>query len=166
MDDGHTMFFVMGADPGGAGAGVDLRQLLPNTTDWYGRFRLPHNASNDYGIDRQKQRSRESYSGLSSIHLEDLAITESMGPLLDRGAEHLGTSDVMVIRVRRRLLAAARALRDTGELPPGAENRAVYRTRSGSIFLPKGADWIAATEDLRQAFVDHPELDPNPKVLG
>jgi phenylpropionate dioxygenase-like ring-hydroxylating dioxygenase large terminal subunit len=165
MDDGHTMFFLM-STASGLGAGIDLREVLPNTSDWYGRFRLPQNGSNDYQIDRQKQRSRASYTGLSSIHLEDLAITESMGPLLDRSAEHLGTSDVMVIRVRRRLMAAALALRDSGEVPPGAENPSVYHARSGSVFLPKGADWIAATEDLRKAFVDHPELDPNPKVVG
>jgi phenylpropionate dioxygenase-like ring-hydroxylating dioxygenase large terminal subunit len=165
MDDDHTMFFVMGV-AGSVGAGIDLREVVPNTSDWYGRFRLPQNAGNDYQIDRQKQRSMQSYTGLSSIHLEDLAITESMGALLDRSAEHLGTSDVMVIRVRRRLMAAARALREHGEIPPGAANPAVYRTRSGSVFLPKDADWIAATEDLRAAFVDHPELDPDPKVLA
>jgi hypothetical protein len=165
MDDDHTMFFVMGA-AGSVGAGVDLRDVLPNTTHWYGRFRLPQNAGNDYQIDRQKQRTMKSYTGLASIHLEDLAITESMGTLLDRTAEHLGTSDVMVIRARRRLIGAALALRDQGEIPPGAENPLVYRTRSGSVFLPKDADWIAATEDLRRAFVDHPELDPDPKVFA
>jgi phenylpropionate dioxygenase-like ring-hydroxylating dioxygenase large terminal subunit len=165
MDDDHTMFFVMGAQ-GSVGAGIDLRQVQPNTTDWYGRFNLPQNAGNDYQVDRQKQRSMQSYTGLSSVHLEDLAITESMGTLLDRTVEHLGTSDVMVIRTRRRLMAAARALQEQGEIPPGAENPHVYRTRSGSTFLPKDADWLAATEDLRKAFVEHPELDPNPKVLA
>jgi phenylpropionate dioxygenase-like ring-hydroxylating dioxygenase large terminal subunit len=165
MDDDHTMFFVMGAR-GSVGAGMDLREVQPNTSDWYGRFRLAQTADNDYMIDRQKQRSLQSYTGLSSVHLEDLAITESMGALLDRGAEHLGTSDVMVIRTRRRFIAAAEALREHGETPPGAENPLVYRTRSGSVFLPKDVDWIAATEDLRKAFVDHPELDPNPTVLA
>jgi phenylpropionate dioxygenase-like ring-hydroxylating dioxygenase large terminal subunit len=165
MDDEHTMFFVMGTR-GSVGAGMDLRQVQPNTSDWYGRFHLAQTASNDYQIDRQKQRSLQSYTGLSSVHLEDLAITESMGTLLDRSAEHLGTSDVMVIRVRRRLIAAAMALRDQGEPPPGAENPRVYRTRSGSVFLPKTADWIAATEHLRQAFVEHAELDPEPKALA
>ncbi len=165
MDDEHTMFFVMGAQ-GSVGAGMDLREVQPSTSDWYGRFNLAQNASNDYQIDRQKQRSLQSYTGLSSVHLEDLAITESMGALLDRSAEHLGTSDVMVIRVRRRLTAAARALREYGETPPGADNPVVYRTRSGSVFLPKDVDWVAATEDLREAFVDHPELDPDPKVLA
>ena len=165
MDDEHTMFFVMGTR-GSVGAGMDLRQVQPNTSDWYGRFHLAQTASNDYQIDRQKQRSLQSYTGLSSVHLEDLAITESMGTLLDRSAEHLGTSDVMVIRVRRRLIAAAMALRDQGEPPPGAENPRVYRTRSGSVFLPKTADWIAAPEHLRQAFVEHAELDPEPKALA
>jgi phthalate 4,5-dioxygenase oxygenase subunit len=165
MDDNHTMFFVMGAQ-GSVGAGMDLREVQPNTTDWYGRFCLSQNAGNDYQMDRQKQRALESYTGMSSVHLEDLAITESMGTLLDRSAEHLGTSDVMVIRVRRRLIAAAQALQEHGEVPPGAENPAVYRTRSGSVFLPKDVDWFAATEDLRKAFVEHPELDPNPKVMA
>ncbi len=165
MDDEHTMFFVMGV-AGGVGAGIDLGEVLPNTSDWYGRFRLPQNGGNDYQIDRQKQRTLQSYTGMSSVHLEDLAITESMGTLLDRSAEHLGTSDVMVIRVRRRLIAAALALREQGEIPPGAENPLVYRTRSGSVFLPKDADWIAATEDLRMAFVDHPELDPDPRAVA
>jgi hypothetical protein len=165
MDDEHTMFFVMGTR-GGVGAGIDLRETLPNTSDWYGRFNLPQNAGNDYQIDRHKQRMLQSYTGLSSVHLEDLAITESMGTLLDRSAEHLGTSDVMVIRVRRRLIAAAEALREQGEVPPGAENPLVYRTRSGSVFLPRDADWIAATEDLRKAFVDRPELEQEPRILA
>jgi nitrite reductase/ring-hydroxylating ferredoxin subunit len=165
MDDEHTMFFVMGAQ-GSVGAGIDLHQVQPNTSAWYGRFRLAQTADNDYQIDRQKQRSLQSYTGLSSVHLEDLAITESMGTLLDRAAEHLGTSDVMVIRVRRRLIAAAKALQEQGEIPPGAENPLVYRTRSGSVFLPKDADWIAATDDLRKGFVEHPELDPEPTALA
>jgi phenylpropionate dioxygenase-like ring-hydroxylating dioxygenase large terminal subunit len=165
MDDDHTMFFVMGA-AGSVGAGMDLREVQPNTSDWYGRFRLAQTAANDYMIDRQKQRSLQSYTGLSSVHLEDLAITESMGTLLDRSVEHLGTSDVMVIRVRRRLIAAAQALRDHAEPPPGSDDPRVYRTRSGSVFLPKDADWITATEDLRKAFIEHPELDPDPKVVA
>ena len=67
---------------------------------------------------------------------------------------------------RRKLIAAVMALRDHGEPPPGAENPLVYRTRSGSVFLPKTADWIAATEHLREVFVEHPALDPEPKALA
>ncbi|HEY0583622.1 MAG TPA: Rieske 2Fe-2S domain-containing protein [Chloroflexota bacterium] len=162
MDDTHTMYFNMGTP--GATAGMDFSGVLPNTADWFGRFRLPHTAKNDYGIDRAKQRSRASYTGLSTIHLEDQAITESMGPILDRSSEHLGAADTMVIRTRRRLLTAARALAEQGTVPPGAAESSVYRTRAGSVFLPQDADWIEATNHLRAAFVDHPELDPNPKL--
>jgi hypothetical protein len=162
MDDTHTMYFNMGAP--GATRGMDFSETLPNTSDWYGRFRLAYDASNDYGVDRAKQRSRASYTGLSTIHLEDQAITESMGPILDRTNEHLGAADSMVIRTRRRLLAAVQALADHGTEPPGVSDPSVYQTRSGSVFLPQDADWIEATKHLRQAFVDHPELDPNPKL--
>jgi hypothetical protein len=169
MDDEHMMFFSMHAldvlrsAPSGRG-GQRPVPLLPNTSDWLGRFRQVQDASNDYQIDRDKQRRGEDYTGIAGIHQQDQAITESMGPIFDRAAEHLGTSDVMVIRVRRRLLDAARALRDRGVTPPGVEEPEVYRVRSGGFFLEEGGDWIEATRDLGRAFVEHPEL--NPAVAG
>jgi len=68
------------------------------STDWLGRFRLTQHKGNDYLIDRKAQRT-DSYPG---IHQQDQAVTESMGPIYDRTQEHLGTSDAMVIRTRRR----------------------------------------------------------------
>ena len=95
------------------------------------RFRCVANASNDYQIDREAQRSMQSYTGIPSIFLQDQAVTESMGPIYKRWEEHLGTSDAMIIRTRRRLIDAARALRDSGTPPPGAEDPSLYGTRSG-----------------------------------
>jgi hypothetical protein len=83
-----------------------------------------------------------------------------MGTIYDRTQEHLGSSDAMVIRVRRRLIAAARALAESGATPPGVDQPDVYRQRSGGVILDEDADWVEATKDLRQAYVDHPELDP------
>jgi hypothetical protein len=166
MDDEHMLFFSMGSRASVerlSGAAVRARpgeDLLPNTTDWYGRFRMVPNASNDYRIDRAKQRRREDYTGIPGIHTQDQAITESMGPIFDRTNEHLGTSDVMVIRVRRRLMDAARALADRGLTPPGVERPEMYRVRSGGAFLPEGTDWLEGTSELRKAFVEHPQLDP------
>jgi phthalate 4,5-dioxygenase oxygenase subunit len=111
-------------------------------------------------IDRDKQRRKDDYTGIPGIHTQDQAITESMGTIYDREKERLGTSDVMVIRVRRRLMEAARALADRGVTPPGVDTPEVYRVRSGGTFLPKNADWLADTGELRKAFVEHPELDP------
>ena len=133
-------------------------QFLPNTPDWLGRWRLAANASNDYGIDREVQRT-QSYTGIDGIHLQDQAITESMGAIVDRSEEHLGTSDAMIIRTRRRLMRAAIDLRE-GTTPPGVDQPALYRQRSGGVILPRSADWVEATVELRQAGVCQPELVP------
>jgi phenylpropionate dioxygenase-like ring-hydroxylating dioxygenase large terminal subunit len=162
MDDEHVMFFNIGAP--GTTRSMDFSQVPPNTAGWYGRFRVDWDDTNDWGLDRQKQRTRQSYTGLPNVHIEDQAITESMGTLLDRGQEHLGSSDAMIIRTRRRLLAAVTALAEHGTLPPGVDDPTVFRVRAGSIFLPEGDDWIEATAHLREAFADHPDLDPNPRL--
>src|SRR5207248_3115016 len=149
------------ANEGTAPAGP-WNRMLPNTTDWFGRFRLAANGSNDYMVDRDKQRRNsgmDDFTGIQGIHLQDQAITESEGPLYDRGSEHLASSDMMVIRVRRRLLMAAHALADQGLTPPGVDEPDVFAARAGGAFLPKDADWLEATADLRRGFVKHPELD-------
>jgi hypothetical protein len=38
------------------------------------------------------------YTGIASGYLQDQMITESMGPIVNRSAEHLGSSDSMIIR--------------------------------------------------------------------
>ncbi|MFI5267639.1 MAG: Rieske 2Fe-2S domain-containing protein [Chloroflexota bacterium] len=161
LDDTHMMFYSMATKDSFS----TLRrtespyEMQPNSTDWHGRFRLTASAENDYNIDRDRQRSGADFTGIAGIHIQDQAITESMGPILDRGKEHLGSSDVMVIRVRRRLLDAVRTLTERGASPPGVDAPEIYRQRSGGVFLPEGDDWVQATEKLRQAFVDHPDLD-------
>jgi hypothetical protein len=74
-----------------------------------------------------------------------------MGAIIDRTQEHLGTSDAMVIRARRRAILAARALRDGGATPPGVDDPTVYRCRSGGVILPRDANWLEATRDMRRA---------------
>ncbi|MDE3077118.1 MAG: hypothetical protein KGJ86_17010, partial [Chloroflexota bacterium] len=98
------------------------------------------------------------FTGITGIPVQDASMTWSMGPIFDRRSEHLGTSDAMIIRTRRRLIAAAKALAEQGITPPGVDTPQAYRVRSGWIHLPEGADWLDETRDLRQAFVDHPEL--------
>jgi phthalate 4,5-dioxygenase len=170
MDDDHTMFFSMRPAPEAdsrfsveaqlnQSRNVVYSSMLPNTSHWYGRFRLGSCAANDYEIDRDAQHRKEDYTGITGIHTQDQAITESMGPIYERTQEHLGSSDTMVIRVRRRLMDAARALADTGALPRSVDHPEVYRQRSGGVILAEDADWIRDTEDLRTAYVSHPHLD-------
>jgi phenylpropionate dioxygenase-like ring-hydroxylating dioxygenase large terminal subunit len=124
-------------------------EYLPTTSDWLGRYRLDQTRENDYGLDREAQKRGDSFTGIRGVRQQDKAVAESMGAVMDRTNEHLGTSDSMIIRTRRRLLRAVRALAETGEAPPGVDRPELYRTRSGSIILPRGADWLAATEHLR-----------------
>jgi phthalate 4,5-dioxygenase len=140
LDDTHMMFVMIGPKEG-PGASEQHTAMLPNTTDWLGRYRCVQNAENDYLIDRAAQRS-ESFTGIDGIHVQDQAITESMGAIADRSWEHLSVSDWMIVITRRRLLAAARALAETGVLPPGAANAAAYgRVRGGFFLAPQERAW-------------------------
>jgi len=149
------------ANEGTAPAGP-WNRMQPNTSDWLGRFRLNANASNDYMIEREKQRRNagmDDFTGIQGIHLQDQATTESEGPMYDRSTEHLASSDMMIIRVRRRLLMAAHALAEQGLTPPGVDDPEVFGARAGGVFLPRDVDWLQGTEGLRRGFVKHPELD-------
>jgi hypothetical protein len=129
-------------------------EFLPDESHWLGKFRLVQNRSNDYAINREAQRT-DSYTGIPGIHQQDQAITESMGTIYERTQEHLGTTDAMVIRTRRRLINAAKAHVKDSTLPPGVDDPKVYRYRSGGLILSRSADWLEATKDLRKAFVGH-----------
>jgi phenylpropionate dioxygenase-like ring-hydroxylating dioxygenase large terminal subunit len=169
MDDEHTLNWEVYGDlpgeqapdallleanvsTGGRRVRTPQDDCYPNTTDWYGRFRLKPNASNDYQIDREAQRTNKSYTGIAAVRVQDVAVTDSMGRILDRSVEHLGTTDALIIRARRRLMAAARALTDQGITPPGVDQPEVYRQRSGGVVLPREVDWWRSTAELRQRF--------------
>jgi len=171
MDDAHTMTFTMFAPmlasrlsptslrltkPRGRGFGTD--EFAPDTTDWYGRSRPKADSSNDYLLDRAAVQRGESYAGLPGLVAEDQAMSESMGPIADRSREHLGPSDIMIIRTRMRLIRAVQAFRDRRETPVGVDDPARYRQHSGSIILPRSADWAEATRDLRMAPVEESKV--------
>jgi phthalate 4,5-dioxygenase len=155
MDDHHTMFFgINRTGPASKRTHTTTQrsgfELLPNESGWLGRHRLAANASNDYLIDRDRQREGD-FTGVAGIFTQDAAVTESMGAIVDRHKEHLGTGDRMIIRVRQRLLDAARRLREDEVPPPGVLTPKAYTVRSGGVFLPNGLDWIDETAELRRA---------------
>ncbi|HEY5272566.1 MAG TPA: Rieske 2Fe-2S domain-containing protein [Acidimicrobiales bacterium] len=175
MDDTHTMVFnVRAATDQTMGGGRqrpaersefgDFRdsgfEYLPNTTDWYGRYRMKQNFENDYFIDREEQRELGSYTGIAGGAVpEDTAVQVSMGPVLDRTIEHLGTSDMMIIRTRRRLIDAALAFEKDATAPPGVDQPEIFGVRSGGVYIPEDADWLEYIQSLLPSFVDHPEID-------
>src|SRR5947209_10045925 len=110
-------------------------------------FKPLRNKDNDYLIDRRLQRSGRSYTGIRGIREEDLAVQESMGSVCDRTIEHLGSSDLAVIALRRRLLDAVRALAERGEVPYEAHNDDAYRVRSAALVLPRDLAWDKGAAD-------------------
>ena len=85
-------------------------------------------------------------------------MTESMGNISDRTLEHLAPSDRMIVMTRRRLLDAARALRDSATAPPLVDDPDTAGiARSGDLIAPEGQPWVEAYDQtLRQAL--HPVM--------
>ncbi len=97
------------------------------------------NSTNNYNIDREFQRTA-SFTGIVGIRAQDAAMTESAGAIVDRSLEHLGTSDTAIIKMRRLLIDAARAL-EKGVEPAGARDGALYRVRSHSVMIDEDDDF-------------------------
>jgi phenylpropionate dioxygenase-like ring-hydroxylating dioxygenase large terminal subunit len=144
---------------GPRGEGPVVAGLHEPTTDWNGRFRPKANIHNDFLVDRDAQRNLTTFSGIPA-DAQDPAVQESMGQIYDRSQEHLATTDSMIIRSRRRMLDAARALHDHGTVPPGVDEPALYRLRSGGAILPRGVDGLTVLEDVIRARAQTIELAP------
>jgi hypothetical protein len=161
MDDTHVMSFrfnwkhktpVLSRDKTGNPLPLLTRTTatLPNTTDWFGRWRPVANSDNDYLIDRGAQRTI-SYTGIDGVFPQDSAVTVSMGKISDRTLDHLAPSDRMIVVTRRRLLDAAHALRDDGTVPPLVDDPDVgYAIRSGDLIAPETQSWLEAYEETLQ----------------
>jgi phthalate 4,5-dioxygenase len=84
---------------------------------------------NDYLIDRVKQKT-ESYTGIEGVSEQDACIQDSQGLIADRTTEHLGPTDMGVIRFRRLILDAVRALAN-GEPPVAIVHPEAFCVRGG-----------------------------------
>lgn len=124
-----------------AGASIHVMDYAPATNDAYGDIRPVADCRNDYRADWEAQRTRK-FFGVPGVGAQDKAITESQGSF-DRSLERLGRADLGIIRVRKRLLDAAVALRTRRAPPPGLDP-AGYRVRPASVLLPKDAPWVPA----------------------
>jgi phenylpropionate dioxygenase-like ring-hydroxylating dioxygenase large terminal subunit len=111
---------------------------------------MPRNytRANDYGIDRVAQKGI-SYSGIPDFRSQDNMATETAGPVYDRTREHLGSTDVAVIRMHRLLLRAAKGLREHDATPPALSGSGDFRSiRGAEKILEPGEDWrVLGTDD-------------------
>lgn len=167
MDDFQTLVLEWQFRPGRPWTPEEREALMkvrnpwgfqPATSEAAGAWKPKANAGNDYFMDR----SSKLFCGILSNPLQDAAVQESMGAICDRTREHLGPADAMIIRVRRRLLGAARALRESRITPPGVGQAELFRVRPVGAILPPGADWLEATKARRlvsEASAGQPKRD-------
>jgi len=110
-------------------------------------FRSRKNRENDYLLDRAVQRT-ETFTGIDGVNIQDRAVQESMGRVVDRSREHLGPADRAVIQARRLLLQAIKSV-EAGGTPPGVAPT-YYALRPAEAVVPRDTDWrqlLAAAED-------------------
>jgi nitrite reductase/ring-hydroxylating ferredoxin subunit len=173
IDDEHTLHWGLWWHPSEPMArfGKPLQQKLNDTGQLIGGVGplKPHQSGkwfadwwpeaciqNDFLMNPEVKKTR-SFTGIPSVRLQDDAVITSMGPILDRTKEHLGTADAAVIRVRRRMLETARALREHDVAPPGVNHPELYQVRSCQAILPKDRDWQTTLEDWHHArTTEHP----------
>ncbi|TAN47417.1 MAG: aromatic ring-hydroxylating dioxygenase subunit alpha [Methylococcaceae bacterium] len=163
MDDEQTLILEWQFRPDRAWSEVERTALLaariPHglqepTSAPAGIWRPRACADNDYLLDRRLEKT-QLFCGILSNPLQDAAMQESMGAIVDRTREHLGPADTVIIRVRRLLIDAARALREHGTVPPGVDRPDLYLVRPVGMILPAGADWAEATRERRVAAIPH-----------
>jgi phthalate 4,5-dioxygenase oxygenase subunit len=135
--------------------GFELDRYLADGRLPVERGRLVGNSANDYLIDYEAQRTTR-FSGIPTFHLQDKAMTESMGPVADRSSEHLGKSDMMIIKTRRRILNTIKAHQSDKAVPPGVDEPTIYGVRSASLLLDKETDWLDGAAEYLKAFTDTP----------
>jgi phenylpropionate dioxygenase-like ring-hydroxylating dioxygenase large terminal subunit len=116
------------------------RKVVPGTT-------IPtERLDNDYLIDRQAQKT-VSFTGIKGIRAQDAMVTEGAGPIADRTREHLGSSDLAVVAMRRTLIAAATA----GEPLAVVEKPWLYSVRATQAVLSEAIEPDAAEEIMQRA---------------
>lgn len=146
IDDEHTMFhFIRHADEPLDDATRERHLAWSGTRvgiDVDAEYRKIRTKANNWLQDREAMRRGESFSGISGVNNEDFVVQESMGPIYDRRKEHLGTSDVAVIRMRRLMLDAVRAFDERGEPPLGLHEPFDYaQLRAEEKTIPLGVPW-------------------------
>jgi len=153
MDDEKTWCFAFSWHPTRPLKESELKGML---TGWGmhsklipGTFLAAHNKSNGYAPP-EAPATKQPWQRVKIFQDQDTAITESIGARYDRSRESLGNTDALIMQMRRRLMATARALQEGVE--PAIAGRD-YRMRPYSCLLPRDtqswADAVAETLDAR-----------------
>jgi hypothetical protein len=142
--------------------GYAYPEMIPGT------FKTRANVFNDYEVDRLGQKGYL-YSGIKTFPLQDIAMMENQwGPLAKREKEHLVAMDYHMIYLRRKLIAAARAMRD-GIEPKEPWIPESYHYHSASQIIENGdfdAAVAKAKERAKQSLVNAISVEAQPALTS
>ena len=138
IDDDNTFVFGTSFNPEAPMTQEECKYLetglgaAPRTIP--GTFIPEVNKDNDYMLDRNAQQAGNS-TGIPGVNNQDRAIIESMGSIVDRENEHLGTSDKAIISSRRQLMQLAKDLQN-GIEPMLPHNPTLFGVRAIDVISP------------------------------
>ncbi|MGH7089258.1 MAG: hypothetical protein ACREFQ_10180, partial [Stellaceae bacterium] len=153
MDDEHTWVYRIEYNPWRPISDEEIYQYTNagfarlNVENIPGTYLPLRNRANDYLIDRGLQRSY-SFTGIKGTNAQDAAAIENQGPtpIADRTQEHLGSTDIAIVRMRRRLLKELDEF-EAGREPLPARNGALYKVRAIAVTLAEdGTPFEAAAK--------------------
>ena len=111
-------------------------------------YRSRGNQANLHLLDRERQK-HENFTGIRGVAAQDIAITQSMGAIVDRSREHLTSGDILVIQLRNYLLKTVRE-HMAGKPAPGQDGGFSYPDIDSRMQI------VPSTMALSE-ILDHPE---------
>ena len=137
--------------------GYAYPEMIPGT------WKTKANVWNDYEVDRLGQKTFL-YSGIKTFPLQDIAMMENQwGPIAKRELEHLCAMDYHMIYLRRKLLRAAKDMRD-GIEPKEPWMPETYHYHSASAIIENG-DFEAAVAKAKEK-AKQSLFEPNPEQVA
>lgn len=133
-DHSHMLFWGVYDDLDGATVDETVQFSRRENRDPDNYALIGGDKANVWGQDRDLMAAGH-FTGFDGCLLdEDMVVQASMGPIVDRTKEQLCASDLGIVRMRQRLLAAI-AAGERGSAPEGAAIRPLDRV------LPREVDW-------------------------
>src|SRR5687768_9920028 len=145
IDDVNTMFYWIAwhPDPAKGISQDEWRRFCAATpgVDLDENFRKKRNLANRYLQDREAMK-RGDFTGIKGIPTQDMAMWESMGPIVDRSRDKPGSSDLAVVQFRRMMVNAAKRVEEGGPAIGTTEPRIAHvKLASFEGIVPKSTDW-------------------------
>jgi phthalate 4,5-dioxygenase oxygenase subunit len=145
IDDVNTMFYWIAwhPDPKKGISQEEWRRFCAATpgVDLDEGFRKKRTLANRYMQDREAMK-RGDFTGIRGIPTQDMAMWESMGPIVDRSRDKPGSSDVAVVQFRRMMVNAAKRVAEGGQAIGTTEPHIPHvKLASYEGIVPKATDW-------------------------